>query len=156
MKRRIGLLLAASMFATLAILVPSSPASASTGACAGTGTATLGAGFGLPTVGVNTTTTFTFTFSAGVCVHPTPTPNVKVNVQFAAGTVKGYCGFSAGSGVAGGHHAFKFNSQGTVIVLAGGATGVVSAVSDPAALPASSCAAGTATKFLITGAVALT
>ena len=151
MQRRIGLFLASAMLATIAMFAPASPASAShTDVCAGQGNATLGAGLGYPVNTVHNlhphSTTFSFTFGlVGACA-------VKVSLS-ATGTVTGFCGNSFGAGVTSNAHAFSFVSVGTVLVLSGQVTGVVSALPDPT--HSGSCTNETAVRFLITGAVTL-
>ena len=146
MKRRLGLLAASAVLATVGIIAPSSPASAHTDECSGNGTASLSTGFGLPGVTSNTASfTFGFTVGAGVCASG--------GSLTASGTVTGACGSSTGTGTTNTGHSFSFTSAGTALVLTGGVTGTVSAVSDPTG---GSCTNKTAQRFFITGSAALT
>ena len=144
MKRRLGLLAASAVIATVGIIVPAAPASAHTDHCLGNGTATLSTGFGLPGVTSNTAS-FTFGFTVGFCVSG--------GGLTASGTVTGACGSSTGTGTTNTGHSFSFTSTGTALVLTGGVTGTVSAASDPTG---GSCTNKTATRFFITGGAALT
>ncbi len=145
MKRRLGLLAASVLVATVGMFAPASPASAHTTVCAGTGVAVVTPGLGLPGV-TNTHATFTFNLGVGACADGSGVT--------ASGHVHGACGLSSGEGVTTSGHVFAFASQGTVLVVTGMVTGQVSATED--AFDAGSCANGTATNFNIVGSAALT
>jgi hypothetical protein len=142
MKRRIGLLLAAATVLTAVGMFVPSPASAHTDACVGAaGRATLSAGLGLPPSSV--TANFNITFNTGACA-------AKATLS-ASGTVTGACGQSRGFGTTTNGHNFLWTSAGTLLVLTGEVSGVVTAASDPT-VANNSCANGTAKEFVVSGA----
>jgi hypothetical protein len=144
MKRFVGLLSAAMLAATVAVLAPTSTASADV--CAGTGSATVGApGLFYPVAGESKTLGFTFATTVGACAPPVSTGGLG-----ATGTVQGYCGHSTGSGNDGQGHTVQWTSAGSFLVLTGEVVGVVNAV--PNAAAGQSCTSG-ALSFLVTGVV---
>lgn len=150
MKLRIAL--AASALAVAAVgtagasAAPRSAGAEVGNACSGQATATLGAGLWAVGLGPEKTTTFTINIT---CVAGT-----RGSVS-ASGTLTGRCGRSTGTGTIDGQP-FTLETAGTALILTprNGSTvvGTGNAVSDPT-VANNSCTNGTATKFLVTGAV---
>ena len=167
MRRRIAILASAVLAAVPALVTlgSSQPASA-TGVCAGTGTASLSVGLvyplsdttvntGGPVPGLTTTVTvhglrtanFGLTITTGACSDGTSLS--------ATGTLHGWCGHSAGTGVSGDGHLFGYTSAGSILVVTGGLVGVAHAAPDT--VGGQSCNGATspgASVFIVAGAVA--
>lgn len=184
MRRRISLLLAAVLAGTtLMLLGPAQPASA-VYACAGTGTATVLPGLlypvllgvGIPPasapgkdhtidvlIGGDTVAHgFTFRFILGACEHPPSLPQAPTPPQTAAGTLRGYCGHSAGVGTFAGDP-FTYISVGGTLLITGHVVGAARVdpilgtgscvhVATPAGQPTFALPGG-ATDFLVNGAI---
>lgn len=130
-------------------LSAATPVSAAQEVCAGQGNASVGSGLFYPGLGPAKNTSFGFSLDIGAC-------STSANLT-ASGSISGplggaHCGLSTGSGTANGHHSFSYIGAGSLLVITGGAVGVVNAT--PNALVGSSCTTG-ATQFLVTGAAAL-
>lgn len=161
MRRKVAACCFAASLTALAVATTAPPTAATvTAACAGQGQAVLTQGFLYPllpsvsTSGSTVTTTlegaetagFNFNLTVGACL-----PSGSLN---ATGTVTGYCGHAAGSGVTADGHTFGFTVVGSLLVVTGGLTGVTHAVPDPL-VPSNSCAEpGSAKVFILTGGVA--
>jgi hypothetical protein len=170
MRRRISILLAAMLAGTTLMLFgPSQPANAVV-VCAGQGQATVNPGLLYPILGGitgagkdhvvdiligdhNITHGFSFMFTLGACVHP---PGTGTSPVAGAGTLKGYCGHSSGTGTLGGQQ-FAYVSVGGTLILTGHVIGLANAVPAPGTgscahfEPATQLPSG-ATVFLINGA----
>lgn len=168
MRRRLAMLSAVVLVSAGALGPgPTNPASA-TNVCAGLGTATVTPGLLAPIVpltgslpSLNTsiwllldaleTSAFVFGIgpTGGICTSGTATQTIT-----ATGTVNGYCGHSAGSGVDDQGHVFGWVGVGTLLVITGELTGAVIANPNPTN-PSTSCfnGHGGATDFIVTGAV---
>ncbi|HVM12774.1 MAG TPA: hypothetical protein VM287_00385 [Egibacteraceae bacterium] len=119
--------------------------------CSGQGIATLGSG--LWAVGLGPAKTTTFSITVDPCLAGVTQGSVT-----ASGTLTGNCGRSTGKGTIGGQK-FNLETAGTVLILTpdpvtGPSTvvGAGNAVADPT-VQNNSCANGTATRFIVTGAV---
>lgn len=187
MRRRLSLLLATVLAGgMLTFLAPPQTAGA-VKVCAGTGQAFVTPGLkgpiavNLPATPIATTLplgtqleiligkannlhSFFFNFGggAGGCSHP---PNSPLPTEIAAaGSLKGYCGHSSGTGTLSSGELFAWVSVGGLLIITGHIVGVVNAIPDPDSTTGScihfhnpvqhawSLNNG-ATRFLITGAV---
>jgi hypothetical protein len=141
MRRIAAFLAAVTAVAGIAVIHSVTPASAA--ACVGQGTATLATGIGLPTA---PTSGVGFSISAS-CVNG--------GSASATGTLSSAsCGRSVGTGTVNGKP-FNLQTAGSILVVnhpSSGVSGVGNAVADPR-VANNSCAAGTASKFLVTGVI---
>lgn len=149
--KRIACLAAVALAALSLAFVPSTPAGATQDVCVGLGVANTPPLYypGFPLV--NTTPAsggFNLSLFLGGC---NGTGGVLTGLN-ASGSLTGFCGQSTGNGAVNGHHGFTYVSAGSMLVLVGSAAGVANAVPD--ATQGQSCTTG-ATRFLVTGAVAL-
>lgn len=147
---KIRVILAASVMALAAIGVAgasaasAAPAAAPSNVCSGQGRATLSAGLWAVGLGPAKTVSFNITVTCQAGTQPSVT---------ATGTLTGNCGRSTGSGTINGKP-FTLETAGSALVLTGpDVAGTGNAVSDPRE-PNNSCTNGTATIFIVTGAVA--
>lgn len=140
MKRRIGLLLAAIALTTGGI-AEHPPAMAADDACVGTGSLQTGP-MGLVNLAPPSSSPFSVYFTIGGCV---------VNTSFfAGGVVTGHCGLFSGRGSINGRE-FAMTAVGSGMSLTGSVTGFLAVAPDPTG--GGSCLAGTATQFIVTGAL---
>ena len=152
MKHVVRGLVAALLTIAVGVVAPS-PASAHTEVCVGQGTATTPPLY-YAFFSSSSTGTFQFGIGTGICLP-------GMGVLNASGTLSGWCGLSLGSGTVNGHK-FHFVGAGSLLVLgpqtlpalSSLVVGVANLVPDVTTTPAQNCLTG-ATKFLVTGAVAM-
>jgi hypothetical protein len=124
------------------------------GLCLGTGTAQLASPLGYPvgttpgTLSSTHSTAFALHFNAplGVC---STIPGLTLANISATGTVHGWCGLFAGKGTTNLGDDFGFTGVGSIVVVTGELSGIVTAV--PNAALGDSCVNHTADDFLLTG-----
>jgi len=161
MKRRIAMLVSAVLAASTLAVLASSRAASANALCAGSGLFNLSQGLVFPlsditvSPGVPTTVTIhglrtaTFSFVLGLTGACLPGGTVD-----AFGTLHGWCGHSAGTGITSDGFHFGYISVGFILVITGGVTGVANTIPDTLAAQSCALTGPGASQFIVTGLAA--
>lgn len=145
MKRRLALVAASALLATVGLIVPAPPVSAHTDACGGTGIGVVNQQFGLPVLSDPITTNFSLATLVSACGSG--------GSWTANGTMSGVCGDWVGFGTTNTGHNFSFVGIGATLVVVGEVTGVIVVTT---ATVYGSCTQGTFSRFYFDYAALLT